>query len=112
VLAIAAVKLGYGPVIALDRDEPAVQAARKNARLNGVELDVRRADLLTDPLPAVDLVLANIDLAGVEALGSRVFSRFVVTSGYYALDEPSIAGFRHGQRRTAEGWAADFFVPE
>jgi ribosomal protein L11 methyltransferase len=112
VLAIAAAKLGYGPVLALDRDEAAVQAARKNARLNEVELEVRRADLLADPLPAADLVLANIDLAGVNALGSRVVCRFVVTSGYCASDEPSIAGFGHRERRAAEDWAADLFVRE
>ena len=45
VLAIVASKLGYGPVVALDNDPLSVQATRENAAANGVELDVRRADL-------------------------------------------------------------------
>ncbi|MBD0328703.1 MAG: 50S ribosomal protein L11 methyltransferase, partial [Thermoleophilia bacterium] len=42
VLAIAAAKLGFDPVAAIDLDEAAVAAARENAAANGVELDVRR----------------------------------------------------------------------
>jgi ribosomal protein L11 methyltransferase len=112
VLAIAAAKLGHGPVVALDRDEAAVQATRENARRNGVELDVRRADVLADRLPAAELVLANIDLAAVKALASRLVCGRVVTSGYYATEAPSLAGFRHRERRTTERWAADLFTRE
>ncbi len=50
VLAIVASKLGYAPVIALDNDPLSVEAALLNATANGVELDVRRADLRTDRL--------------------------------------------------------------
>jgi len=112
VLAIAAGTLGHGPVVALDRDEAALQATRENARRNGIEVDVRRADVLADALPAAELVLANIDLAAVNALASRLVCRFVVTSGYYASEAPSLAGFRHTERRTMEEWAADLFARE
>jgi ribosomal protein L11 methyltransferase len=60
VLAVAAAKLGFGPVLALDNDEAAVEVARANAVANGVEVDVRFADALTDPLPDVTLAVANI----------------------------------------------------
>jgi ribosomal protein L11 methyltransferase len=60
VLAIVAAKLGFEPVCALDFDPAAVQAATDNARANGVELEVRRFDLRTDPVPAASLVAANI----------------------------------------------------
>src|SRR5919106_6029509 len=39
VLAIAAAKLGFGPVAAFDSDAAAIQATRANARDNGVVLD-------------------------------------------------------------------------
>lgn len=51
VLAIVASQLGYTPVIALDNDPLSVEAAVLNATANGVELDVRHADLRTDTLP-------------------------------------------------------------
>jgi ribosomal protein L11 methyltransferase len=70
VLAIAATRLGFAPVLALDLDPESVLAARENAAANKVELDVRRADLRRDPLPlpaapapsggARALVLANL----------------------------------------------------
>ncbi|HTY98024.1 MAG TPA: 50S ribosomal protein L11 methyltransferase [Solirubrobacteraceae bacterium] len=49
VLAIVASKLGYAPVVALDNDPLSVQATEENATANGVELDVRRADLRAAP---------------------------------------------------------------
>ena len=51
VLAVAAAKLRFAPVIALDDDETAVETARENAAANGVDLDVRLADALVAPLP-------------------------------------------------------------
>ncbi len=51
VLAIAAARLGYEPVLALDNDPASVQAAIDNARVNGVAIEVRRHDLRVDPLP-------------------------------------------------------------
>ena len=66
VLAVAAAKLGFAPVIALDHDEAAVEAARANATANGVEVDVRLADVLVDPLPDVEVAVANIARDPVE----------------------------------------------
>jgi ribosomal protein L11 methyltransferase len=51
VLAIAAAKLGFAPVLALDDDRASVAAARENAVANDVEIDVRRFDLRLEPLP-------------------------------------------------------------
>jgi len=61
ILAIAAAKLGAGSLAAVDTDPQALEVARENARLNGVELQA----CLPEELPAGvhDLVLANI-LAG------------------------------------------------
>ncbi|HYI79299.1 MAG TPA: 50S ribosomal protein L11 methyltransferase [Thermoleophilaceae bacterium] len=61
VLAIAAAKLGYGPVEAVDSDRLAVEATNLNARDNGVALDVvRRANLREEAPPAADFVAANL----------------------------------------------------
>ena len=51
VLAIAGAKLGYGPLLALDNELESVQAALENALVNGVELETRRFDLRSEPLP-------------------------------------------------------------
>jgi ribosomal protein L11 methyltransferase len=51
VLAIAAVKLGYLPVLALDNDRESVRAILANAAVNGVEMEARRLDLRGEALP-------------------------------------------------------------
>ena len=65
VLGIAATKLGYGPVLALDNDRESVAAIAGNAARNGVELEVCRFDLRREALPEVNgapapIVLANL----------------------------------------------------
>ncbi len=65
VLAIAAARLGFAPVIGLDHERESVAATRANALINHVQVDVRHFDLRTDTLPDVDpptplLVLANL----------------------------------------------------
>jgi ribosomal protein L11 methyltransferase len=51
VLAIAAAKLGYGPLLGLDNEAPSVIAAHENALVNGVGLQTERYDLREDALP-------------------------------------------------------------
>ncbi len=51
VLAIAAAHLGFTPVLGLDNEPESVEAARENALVNGVEIEVRRFDLRAEPLP-------------------------------------------------------------
>ncbi|MBD0347596.1 MAG: 50S ribosomal protein L11 methyltransferase [Thermoleophilia bacterium] len=112
VLAVAAAKLGHSPVTAMDADEAAVAATLQNADANAVRLRALRADALTAGLPAADIALANVDLAVVEALASRVDCRWLVTSGYFGSERPSLPGFARVERRTRERWAADLHVRE
>lgn len=74
VLSIAAVRLGFGPVEAVDIDELAVAAAAANALLNGVRFDLRRGDATAgDRWPgAAAVVVANVALGPVVALGRLV----------------------------------------
>ncbi len=51
VLAIAAARLGFAPVLGLDHERESVAAAEENARANEVEIEVRRFDLRTQALP-------------------------------------------------------------
>jgi ribosomal protein L11 methyltransferase len=51
VLAIAASRLGFAPVLGLDHERESVQAARDNAAVNGVDIEVRRFDLRAEALP-------------------------------------------------------------
>ena len=110
VIAIAAAKLGFAPVSALDRDPVAVETAWANARANDVALAVQKGDVLTAPLPDADVAVANITLETAEALASRVRSPLFVASGYLARAEPRPSGWKHVARREAGGWAADLFT--
>lgn len=112
VLAIAAAKLGFSPVVALDVDESAVDAARRNAKENGVDLDVKRADATSDSLPETDVAAANVTLETVEALGPRIETAHLITSGYLVAEEPRLTRFRRLERRTGERFAADLFARE
>jgi ribosomal protein L11 methyltransferase len=109
VLSVAAATLGFGPVVAIDRETAAVEAARRNARTNDVEIDVRRGDVLAAELPASDVAVANIDLASVEKLSGRLDVGVLVSAGYFHSRMPSIAGYVHRERRIDGGWAADRF---
>ena len=112
VLSIAAAKLGFSPIIAVDRDEAAVDAARRNAAANDVDLEVRSADALEDELPPAATVVANIDERRVRAVAGRVACETLVTSGYFEPHMPDLDGYRHLARRTAGGWAADLFASQ
>jgi ribosomal protein L11 methyltransferase len=107
VLAIAAAKLGFAPVLAFDVDDVAVAVARDNARANGVEVTMEPADVLRDRLPETDGAVANIALGPVEELAPVVDTRWLVTSGYLASERPAADGWNHVERREGESWAAD-----
>jgi ribosomal protein L11 methyltransferase len=109
VLAIAAARLGYRPVVAVDNDPAAVEATTNNANANDVAVDVRLADAFTDPLPAAEVTLANASFAAVGQLAPRLRTRHFVTSGYFATAQPDLPGFVHRGRRELDGWAADLF---
>jgi len=51
VLAIVAARLGFAPVLGLDHERESVAAAEENARVNGVEIEMRRFDLRKQALP-------------------------------------------------------------
>ncbi|HEX2160229.1 MAG TPA: 50S ribosomal protein L11 methyltransferase [Thermoleophilaceae bacterium] len=113
VLAIAAAKLGYGPVEAVDSDALAVDATRLNARDNGVALEVvRRANLREEPPPAADVVVANLMrpllLRVAELIDHR--PRALIVSGLldHEADEvaAAFAPLEQLRRLSDRGWTA------
>jgi ribosomal protein L11 methyltransferase len=110
VLAIAGAKLGFSPVHALDVDSAAVDAAARNARSNGVNVEVSLGDALVQSLAPADVVVANLSRPTVEALAPHVRAPTLVSSGYPARELLALRGFDHVERRVAAGWAADVFA--
>ena len=117
VLAIAAVKLGWAPVLGIDHDREAVRATLENAAANRVEIDVRRHDLLRDgPAPGAPVIVANLLRPLLLHLAADGFAGrspdVLVASGLLAHEGDEAAGAfaRHGLReaqRRAEGeWVA------
>lgn len=109
VLSIAAARLGFGPITALDVDPVAVEVTRLNAGTNGVELDARVVDALADPLPHADVAVANVLLRPVGEILARLDAREAVTSGYLVGERPAHAGWDHVETHELDGWAADRF---
>ena len=107
VVAVAAVRLGFEPVVAVDLDPVAVEVAGETIRRNGVDVRVRQTDVLSDELPHTDVVVANIELRVVEALLARAPADVAVTSGYLAHETPRVEGWSSVMRIEPDGWGAD-----
>jgi ribosomal protein L11 methyltransferase len=106
VLALAAARLGHAPVLACDDDADAVEVARENAARNNCDIQVWQCDALYDELPkAVDLWLANLQLAPLEELAWRpdLPARLIV-SGLLEGEAFLPPGYRIAARRSLDGW--------
>jgi len=113
VLAIAAAKLGWAPVLACDVEPESVAATREAAAANGVAVEVTRADVRQGG-PAAPTVVANLvrPLLLEVAANLRTVPGRLIISGLEG-DEPAevVPAFaRHGlvevRRREGDGWAA------
>jgi ribosomal protein L11 methyltransferase len=117
VLAIAAARLGWAPVLGIDHERESVRATLDNAAANGVALQARRHDLLRDgPAPGAPVVLANLLrplLLRVAADGfAGAAPGVLVAGGLLAHEGDQVAGAfaRHGlhevARRDRGEWVA------
>ena len=116
VLAIAAAKLGFDPVLALDNDPASVRATIDNAQVNGVSVEVRRHDLRTGPTPPAETVAANllgpllVEWAASLDAAARperiIASGLLVTEAARVSDAFAAAGLRVTERRERGDWAA------
>jgi ribosomal protein L11 methyltransferase len=113
VLAIAAARLGYGPVAAVDNDPAAVEATLANARANGVELDrVERLNLREGPVPVARTITANLVRGLLLELAARMFEspETLIVSGLLEGEADPVANafapMRERRRRGLLGWSA------
>jgi ribosomal protein L11 methyltransferase len=112
VLAIAAVRLGFRPVVAVDVDPVAVEVAGSNAAANGVVIETDLVDAAVDRLPPADVVVANIALGTVGLVLERADAADAITAGYLPSEQPAVPGWRSMTRLELDGWAADHFRRE
>jgi ribosomal protein L11 methyltransferase len=121
VLAITAAALGFAPVLALDNDPAAVRATVENAAVNGVEIEVRRADLRTDPIMPLPTIAANLlspmlikwaaELRQAPHLPDRVIASGVLVHEADAVAAAfSAVGLVERERQTRGEWAALLLV--
>ena len=113
VLAIAAARLGWGPVTALELDPRAGAVIEANARANGVAVEVRAPfDLLAEQPPWAPAVVANLTPALHRELAARLERRpeRLLAAGMlarYADDvAPLYAPLREVDRAHEGEWAA------
>lgn len=114
VLGIAAKKLGAARVTAVDIDEWSVRNAESNARLNGVEIEVRQGDAATpaEEEGSDDTLLANINrnvlLAGMPHFAKSIKrGGTLVMSGFLADDVEPLRHCCAANGLTMEGTAED-----
>lgn len=110
VLAIAAARLGFSPLTAVDNDPLAVEITHANAAVNGVTVTATLRDGLNGDLPRADVAVANVLLEPVTTILSRLDAGHVITSGYLAGESPPAPGWRRLDRLERDGWAADLFA--
>ena len=116
---IAAAKLGWPGVLALDYDPLSVEATIENARVNDVQLfGVRRFDLRDEIVPPARLVLANLWapllVAWCDQMAAHDVERpgLVIASGLLAAEADAVAaafetvGLPERRRAIRGEWAA------
>jgi ribosomal protein L11 methyltransferase len=114
VLAVAAARLGFDPVLACDVERESVAATLAAAAANGVTVGASRCDLLREGGPWAPTVVANLVrplLLGIAARMERPPDRLIASGLEDGEAEDVIAAFaRHGlelgARRDGDGWSA------
>jgi ribosomal protein L11 methyltransferase len=114
VLAIAASRLGAGPVTGLDDDADAIHAAWENLALNaGANVSLVVGDLRSTDLVPADVILANLTgallIASAERLRRLTNARGrLILSGFQTHEEPEVisayAAFDVEHRGEEDGW--------
>ncbi len=118
VLAVAAAKLGFDPVHAIDHDRDSIEATRTNAEANATMVQAARFDLLRDgPAPSAPTTLANL-LGPLLLNAARTgfaapTPKALIASGLLATEADEVAeafaqrqGFEETARRQTDTWAA------
>jgi ribosomal protein L11 methyltransferase len=117
ILAIAAAKLGFRPVLAFDSEQAAIEECDRNARRNYVDVSTKRVDLRRELPPVADVVTANLtaglltELAKSWAAGATE-PRMLIASGFLASEADVVheafarAGLRKKRAMNRGEWSA------
>ena len=113
VIAIAAARLGFAPVTAVDNDRAAVEATLANAAANGVSLArVEQLDLRHQAAPLAPVVTANLVRPLLLVVAARTPERpdTMIVSGLLEGEEEEVAAafapLREHRRLQMQGWSA------
>ena len=114
VLAIAAAKLGWGPVVACDSEPAALEAAERNATVNGVELELERVNLRDARAPVASTMVANLTAPLLVSVADRLADRprALICSGLLTAEVERVglalagSGLEPVERRARGDWAA------
>lgn len=114
VLAIVAAKLGWSPVLGVDHELPALAAARENAGVNGVALELERLNLRASAAPVAPTIIANLTAPVLKDVSANMVEppRNLVLSGLLGDEAEEVAGTfaRHGlstsERLDSGDWSA------
>lgn len=114
ILAILAKRLGAGYVLAVDNDPIAIDVARENVNLNGVSVDLKISNLVSDVEGKFDVIVVNIVAAVLEKLAESIFKVLkqdstLILSGIdfeheSVLDRYKERGFKVVETRRGEEW--------
>jgi ribosomal protein L11 methyltransferase len=115
VLAIAAAKLGWSPVVGYDHEPAAIEAAAANAAVNDVEIAFHRQNLRESLPELAPTCVANMTSPILKAIAGHLDSelpRVLVLSGILPTELEEVAdafvpaGFAEADRRRLGDWAA------
>jgi ribosomal protein L11 methyltransferase len=114
VVAIAAAKLGFSPVLGCDHETAALAAARENAAANDVELELERVNLRQSPAPTAATVTANLTAPILREVAGRLADppERLICSGVLRREAGDIVaafaahGLAESARREDGDWAA------
>jgi ribosomal protein L11 methyltransferase len=115
VLAVAAARLGFAPVEAVEVMPDGLEAIKRNAAANGVQVRTRWSNLAATPAPWAPTVTANLTLDLLVTIADEVLERppdRLLASGVLTerVDEVVAAFARHGlresDRRVRGEWTA------
>ena len=114
VLAIAAAKLGWAPVLGVDHEPAALEASRENAAANGVTIDIARVNLRQQSAPTAPTVIANLTAPLLAEVAERLERPpdALVCSGLLGAEAEAVAsafaagGLAVSARRDSGEWAA------
>ncbi len=114
VLAIAAAKLGWDPVLGVDSEAAAIEAAGDNAAANGVTLELERRNLREQEPPAAPTLVANLTAPLLEGVAERLVRppEVLVCSGLLVSELERVtaafaaAGLERADERAEGDWAA------